>query len=123
VDLYDTIFASIDDEGALATFIKLFREDIEGNPDAGDQKTGIRYSYEYIMDLDDEHGNKDCNIDDARNELECNDARIHRRLLQYARVNNILTQESVKEFFGRYRKSWDVDPNAPGDGEDVRRFS
>jgi len=115
VDLYDLVYASIDKAEILTKFETDFKDEIDGN-------AGIRMMYEYIMDLDHEHYNTNSDIDDARNELEKKDSSIHRRLLLFARINNILTEESVKEYFGRFRGSWNVDPLNSG-GEDDRRFA
>lgn len=114
IDMYDIVYASIDNKDILAKLEGDFKKDIEG-PESP------RMRYEYLMDLDDEHANRDSNIDDARNEIETWDASIHRRLLFFARINHVITEETVKEYFGRFRASWDVDPLKKG-GENDRRF-
>ena len=44
-------------------------------------------------------------IDHARNDLEKAMDSLHRRLLLFARIYNVLTQEVIKEFHGKYRGS------------------
>ena len=112
VDLYDLVYASIDKPETLEKFEEDFKSEIEGSD-------GIRMMYEYVMDLDHENFNTNADIDDARNELERKDASVHRRLLLFTRVNNILTEESVKEFFGKFRGSQNVEPKGE---ENERRY-
>jgi len=106
IDFYDLIYASIDEEELLKKFEESFKDDIESNVEG---KEGIRMKYEYVLDLDHEHANMNPDVDDARNELERRASSIHRRLFLFARVHFIITQEAVKEYFGKYAGSWNPD--------------
>ena len=112
IDQYDLIYASVDTDELMGKFISAHEAEM----------IEIRDSYEYVIEIDEENLNVDQNIDNARNELEAKIGSLHRKILLFARVNHILTSESVKEFFGRYRGS--MNPGAaPVGGDNDRRFS
>jgi len=94
-DQYDIIFASLDTGTVLTSFISKFEGDMDQ----------CRGDYEYVIDLDGEHLNVDESIDKARNDLEKALGSLHRRLMLFARINNVLTAEVVKDFYGKYRGS------------------
>lgn len=116
-DQYDIIFASLDQGQTLTDFIKKFEEEMNKNRD----------DYEYVLDVDAEHLNVDEGIDIARNNLEKAMGSLHRRLLLFARINNVLTQEVIKEFYGKYRGSMNPGSSvaaAGSGGENLeRRFA
>lgn len=116
-DQYDLIFASLDSGPILKKFISSFEKEMDKN----------REDYEYVLDVDGEHLNLDSGIDVARNDLEKAIGSLHRRLLLFARINSVLTETVIKEFYGKYRGSMNPGSSvaasgAGGDNLD-RRFS
>lgn len=111
MDQYDLIFASIDSPDVMERFIGEHQNELES----------LRSEYEYVIEVDNEHLNLDEEIDIKRNDLESRIGSLHRKILLFARVQNILTQENVKEYFGKFRGSMNPAAGVSG-GDTDRRF-